>query len=72
VAGAGKTRLRYLPGQRDLIKEPGIRFDHANANVTDQRKIRKLEKRIKGIESKEEILKKATSLFMSDSMNNLR
>jgi transposase len=38
----------------------------------DQRKIRELENRIKRIELEKEILKKATALLMSDSMNNLR
>jgi len=38
----------------------------------DQRKIRELEKRIKRIEEEKEILKKATALLMSDSLNNSR
>ncbi len=45
---------------------------HANAITPDQRKIQELEKRIKQIEMEKEILKKATALLMSDSMNNLR
>ena len=40
--------------------------------TADQRKIRALEKRIKRIELEKEILKKATALLMSDSMNNVR
>jgi transposase len=43
-----------------------------NALTPDQRKIQELEKRIKRIEMEKEILKKATALLMSDSMNNLR
>jgi transposase len=38
----------------------------------DQRKIRELEKQIKRIEMEKEILKKATALLMSDTMNGLR
>ena len=44
----------------------------ANAMTPDQRKIQELEKRIKRIELEKEILKKATALLMSDSMNNVR
>lgn len=43
-----------------------------NALTPEQRKIKELEKRIKQIELEKEILKKATALLMSDSMNNLR
>ena len=42
------------------------------ALTPDQQKIKELEKRIKQIELEKEILKKATALLMSDSMNNLR
>jgi len=38
----------------------------------DQRKIRELEMRIRRIEMEKEILKKATALLMSDSMNGVR
>lgn len=38
----------------------------------EQRRIRELEKQIKRIETENEILKKATALLMSDSLNNLR
>ena len=46
--------------------------DHPNAMTPEQRKIKELEKKIKRIELEKEILKKATALLMSDSMNNLR
>jgi len=36
----------------------------------DQLKIRELEKRIQRIEMEKEILKKATALLMSDSLNS--
>jgi transposase len=38
--------------------------------TSDQLKIRELEKRIQGIEMEKEILKKATALWMSDSLNS--
>lgn len=40
--------------------------------TAEQQKIRELEKRIKRIELEKEILKKATALLMSDSLNNSR
>ena len=45
---------------------------HGSALTPDQQKIKELEKKIKKIELEKEILKKATALLMSDSMNNLR
>jgi len=38
----------------------------------DQLRIRELEKRLKRVEEEKEILKKATALLMSDSLNGLR
>lgn len=38
----------------------------------EQRRIRELEQRIKRIELENEILKKATALLMSDSLNDLK
>ena len=43
-----------------------------NPMTPEQRKILELERKIKRIEQEKEILKKATALLMSDSMNNLR
>jgi transposase len=40
--------------------------------IPDQIKIRELEKRIRYIEEEKEILKKATTLLLSDSMRNSR
>lgn len=45
---------------------------HPTALTPDQRKIKELEKRIRQIELEKEILKKATALLMSDSLNNIR
>jgi transposase len=38
----------------------------------EQQRIRELEKKIKRIETENEILKSDTALLMSDSLNNLR
>ena len=66
----GKTAVdRWV---QQLKKERSGTADHPNALTPDQKKIQTLEKRIKQIELEKEILKKATALLMSDSMNNLR
>ena len=44
----------------------------ASPLTPEQQKIRELEKKIKRIEEEKEILKKATALLMSDSLNNSR
>lgn len=50
----------------------GGEIGSATPMTAEQRKIRELERKIKRIEMEKEILKKATALLMSDSMNNLR
>lgn len=66
----GKTSIdRWV---RQLKNERNGIADHANALTPDQRKIKELEKKNKRLELEKEILKKATALLMSDSMNNLR
>lgn len=57
---------------RQLRQERNGTSSMPNALTPDQRKIQELEKRIKRIETEKEILKKATALLMSDSLNNLR
>ena len=44
----------------------------ASPLTPEQQKIRELEREIKRIEEEKEILKKATALLMSDSLNNSR
>jgi len=58
--------VRQLKGEHNGITP------HGTAMTPDQQKIKELEKKIKQIELEKEILKKATALLMSDSMNNLR
>ena len=57
---------------RHLRNELDGSATHPTALTPDQRKIKELEKRIRRIELEKEILKKATALLMSDSMNNIR
>ena len=57
---------------RQLRSELNGTATHPTALTPDQRKIKDLEKRIKRVELEKEILKKATALLMSGSMNNFR
>ena len=50
----------------------GGQIKAATPIMPDQLKIRELEKRLKRSELEKEILKKATALLMSDTMNGLR
>ena len=47
----------------------GKPYDDATPMTPEQLKIRKLEKRIQRVELEKDILKKATALLMSDSLN---
>ena len=57
---------------RQLRNERKSIVGKATPLTPEQLKIRELEKRIKRIEMEKEILKKASALLMSDSLNNLR
>lgn len=57
---------------RQLRKEHAGVTPKATPMTPDQLRIRELEKRLKQVELEKEILKKATALLMSDSLNNLR
>lgn len=57
---------------RQLRNERNGVVSNAMPLTPDQLKIRELEKKIKRIEMEKEILKKASALLMSDSLNNLR
>ncbi len=66
----GKTAIdRWV---RQLKNERNGTADHANALTPEQREIKELKKKNQRLELEKEILKKATALLMSDSMNNLR
>jgi len=57
---------------RQLRKERGGESPKATPMTPDQLRIRELEKRIREVEMEKDILKKATALLMSDSLNNSR
>lgn len=57
---------------RQLRKERKGETPKGTALTPDQRKIQELEKKIRQIEMEKDILKKATALLMSDSLNNSR
>lgn len=68
--GVGKTTMESWV--RQLRKERKGVTPKGSALTPEQRKIQELEKKIRQIEMEKEILKKATALLMSDSLNNLR
>jgi len=57
---------------RQLKRERQGQAPKGSALTSEQRKIKELEKKIRQIEMEKEILKKATALLMSDSLNNSR
>lgn len=68
--GVSKTSMENWV--RQLKQERQGKTPKGAAMTEEQRKIKELEKRIRQIEMEKEILKKATALLMSDSLNNLR
>lgn len=57
---------------RQLKDERRGQTPKGTALTEEQRKIQELEKKIRQIEMEKDILKKATALLMSDSLNNSR
>ena len=57
---------------RQLRQERNGETPKATPMTPDQLRIRELEKRIRAIEMEKDILKKATALLMSDSLNSSR
>lgn len=55
---------------RQLRKERQGETRKASAMMSDQRRIQELEKQVRRIEMEKDILKKATALLMSDSLNS--
>ena len=70
AVGVGKSTLEYWI--RQLKQERQGQTPKASAITPDQRRIQELEKRLRKVEQEKEILKKATALLMSDSLNTLR
>ena len=55
---------------RQLRKERNGETPKASAMSPEHRRIKELEKKLRRVEEHNEILKKATALLMSDSLNN--
>ncbi len=70
AVGVGKSTLEYWV--RQLRKERQGKTPMGAALTPDQQRIKGLEKQLKRVEMEKEILKKATALLMSDSLNNVR
>ena len=70
AVGVGKSTLECWV--RQLRKERQGKTPTGTALTPDQQRIKELEKQLKRVELEKEILKKATALLMSDSLNNLR
>lgn len=67
--GIGKSTMARWVTQ---VKKETAGFTPQGSAITpEQQRIKELEKRIKRIELENSILKKATALLMSDSLNNL-
>ena len=70
AVGVGKSTMEYWV--RQLRKERQGSTPTSAALTPEQKKIQALEKQLKRVEQEKEILKKATALLMSDSLNSLR
>lgn len=70
AVGVGKSTMEYWV--RQLRQERQGETPKAAALTPEQRRIQELEKQLRRVEEEKEILKKATALLMSDSLNNSR
>lgn len=68
--GVGKSTMDKWV--RQLRGEHNGKSPTATPMTPEQQRIRELEKKIRRIEEENQILKKATALLMSDSLNNSR
>lgn len=68
--GVSKSTMEYWV--RQLRQERQGKTPKAAAMTTEQRRIQELEKQLRRVETEKEILKKATALLMSDSLNSSR
>jgi transposase len=70
AVGVGKSTMEYWV--RQLRQERQGETPKASAITPEQRRIQELEKQLRRVEEEKEILKKATALLMSDSLNSSR
>lgn len=68
--GVSKSTMEYWV--RRLRSERGGNTPKGDALTPEQRRIQELERKLRRAEEEKEILKKATALLMSDSLNNFR
>tara|TARA_Y100000034_G_C6590479_1_gene256497 strand:- start:140 stop:451 length:312 start_codon:yes stop_codon:yes gene_type:complete len=68
--GIGKSTMDKWVRQLRLERQGGK--PSASPMTPEQRRIRELERQLKRVEEEKEILKKATALLMSDTLNNSR
>lgn len=68
--GVGKSTLEYWI--RQLRAERQGATPTSSALTPEQCRIQELEKKLRRVEQEKDILKKATALLISDSLNNLR
>lgn len=68
--GVGKTTVDKWA--RKLRKERGGEVSSGTPISEEQRRIKDLEREVQQLKMEKDILKKATALLMSDSMNGLR
>lgn len=68
--GVGKSTMEYWI--RRLRAERAGRRPKGEALTPEQREIQELKRKLRQVEEEKEILKKATALLMSDTMNNSR
>lgn len=68
--GVGKSTMDKWV--RQLREERRGSQSSASPITPEQRRIRELERQLRRVEEEKEILKKATALLMSDSLNNSR
>ena len=66
--GVSKSTMEYWV--RRLRSEHAGSTPKGQALTPEQRKIQELERKLRRVEEEKEILKKATALLMSDSLNN--
>lgn len=68
--GVGKSTMEYWV--RKLRSERAGKALKGEALTPEQREIQELKRKLRRSEEEKEILKKATALLMSDSLNNSR
>jgi len=68
AVGVGKSTMEHWV--RQLRQERQGQTPKGVALTPEQKRIQKLEKQLRRVEQEKEILKKATALLMSDSLNN--